>query len=127
LLEHKIILDEQAKQHGKSWNKNGVICPNFAGGLMEKAVPNKAIKKILTRHKELPQNLHAHSLRHSFVSLLISNGLDVVNVASLAGDTIEIISKHYAHSFAERRAAAMNIVGESFAQLNNSPHYLKIS
>ena len=127
LLEHKIILDEQAKEHGKSWNKNGVICPNLAGGLMEKAVPNKAIKKILNQYKELPQKLHAHSLRHSFVSLLISNGLDVVNVASLAGDTIEIISKHYAHSFAERRAAAMNIVGDSFAQLNNSNNYLKIS
>ncbi|MBQ3224855.1 MAG: hypothetical protein IJB42_04020, partial [Oscillospiraceae bacterium] len=73
-----------------------------------------------------PQGLHAHSLRHSFVSLLISNGLDVVNVASLAGDTIEIISKHYAHSFAERRAAAMDIVGNSFAQLENHPNYLKI-
>lgn len=97
------------------------------GELMEKAMPNKAIKKILNKNKELPQGLHAHSLRHSFVSLLISNGLDFVNVASLAGDTIEIISKHYAHSFAERRAAAMNIVGDSFAQLNNSSNYLRIS
>ena len=41
----------------------------------------------------------------------------MVNVAALVGDTIEIISKHYAHSFAERRAAAMDIVGASFAQL----------
>jgi len=39
--------------------------------------------------------------------------------AALAGDTIEVISKHYAHSFAERRAAAMDVVGASFAQLGS--------
>jgi hypothetical protein len=65
-------------------------------------------------------------MRHSFVSLLIANGLDVVNVAALAGDTIEIISKHYAHSFAERRAAAMDIVGASFAGLGNAPAPLRL-
>ena len=62
---------------------------------------------------------------HTFISLLISNGVDVVNVAALAGDTIEIISKHYAHSFAERRAAAMDVVGDSFAQLG-SPAPLRL-
>ena len=65
-------------------------------------------------------------MRHSFVSLLIANGLDVVNVAALAGDTIEIISKHYAHSFAERRAAAMDVVGASFAQLGTTPPPLRL-
>ena len=82
---------------------------------MDKAAPNKAVKKIVSAREDLPHSLHAHSLRHSFVSLLIANGLDVVSVAALAGDTIEIISKHYAHSFAERRAAAMDAVGASFA------------
>ena len=89
---------------------------------MDKATPNKAVKRILTARKELPRGLHAHSMRHSFVSLLIANGLDAVNVAALAGDTIEIISKHYAHSFAERRAAAMDTVGDSFAQLSSPAH-----
>ena len=81
----------------------------------------------MKERKDLPQNLHAHSLRHSFVSLLISKGLDVVNVASLAGDTIEIISNHYAHSFAEYRAAAMEVVGKSFEQLGNNQNYLSLS
>jgi len=49
-----------------------------------------------------------------------------VNVAALAGDTIEIISKHYAHSFAERRAAAMDVVGDSFAQLGTTPPPLRL-
>jgi integrase len=119
LLEHKRLLDENARLLGSVWQDNGVVCPNATGGLMCKSTPNKAVKRILNARKELPRRLHAHSMRHSFVSLLISNGLDVVNVAALAGDTIEIISKHYAHSFAERRAAAMEVVGASFAQLGS--------
>ena len=120
LLNHKNAQDEQTRTLGSAWENNGLICPNTTGGLMGKSTPNKAVKKILNAHPELPSDLHAHSLRHSFVSLLISNGLDVVNVAALAGDTIEIISKHYAHSFAARRAAAMDVVGNSFAQLGNT-------
>lgn len=120
LLEHKNWLDEYSRSLGPMWQEYGVVCPNKTGGLMDKVSPNKAVKRILAARKDLPRGLHAHSMRHSFVSLLISNGLDVVNVAALAGDTVEIISKHYAHSFAERRAAAMDIVGASFAQLNNN-------
>lgn len=127
LLNHKTILDERARALCSAWKDNGLVCPNLTGGLMDKATPNKTVKRILNARKELPRGLHAHSLRHSFVSLLISNGLDVVNVAALAGDTIEIISKHYAHSFAERRAAAMDVVGNSFAQLGNNSNYLSLS
>ena len=126
LLEHKKEQDKYSYSLGSLWQDNGVICTNSTGGLMAKSTPNKAVKRILNARKELPQGLHAHSMRHSFVSLLISNGLDVVNVAALAGDTIEIISKHYAHSFAERRAAAMDVVGASFAQLGNTPTPLRI-
>ena len=94
---------------------------------MAKSMPNKAVKRILNAYKELPRELHAHSMRYTFISLLISNGVDVVNVAALAGDTIEVISKHYAHSFAERRAAAMEVVGASFATLANNPDPLKLA
>ena len=126
LLEHKAQQGEHARSLGSLWQNSGVICPNTMGGLMDKATPNKAVKRILNVRKELPRGLHAHSMRHTFISLLISNGVDVVNVAALAGDTIEIISKHYAHSFAERRAAAMDIVGASFAALGNNPAPLQL-
>ncbi|MCL2337753.1 MAG: site-specific integrase [Firmicutes bacterium] len=127
LFEHKRHLEEYSRSLGSLWQNNGIVCPNTTGGLMNKAIPNGAIKRILNARKELPRGLHAHSMRHTFVSLLISGGLDVVNVAALAGDTIEIISKHYAHSFAERRAAAMDIVGDSFASLVNNPAPLRLA
>ena len=119
LLEHKKEQEAYSSSLGSIWQENGVICPNSTGALMARNVPSKAIKRIKDARKDLPQGLHAHSMRHSFVSLLISNGLDVITVSYLAGDTPEIILKHYAHSFAERRAAAMDVVGDSFAQLTN--------
>lgn len=117
LLQHKEKQEEYAVSLGSIWQENGVICTNTTGGLLDKSQPNNAVKRILNARKELPRRLHAHSLRHSFISLLIADGLDIVSVAVLAGDTIEIISKHYAHSFAERRATAMDIIGNTFAQL----------
>ena len=126
LIHQKNYLDNQSRLLGSAWNENNLVCPNLTGGLMDKFAPNRAIKRIAKQSKSLPQGLHAHSLRHSFVSLLISNGVDIVNVASIAGDTIEIISKHYAHSFAERRASAMEFIGASFSQMG-STQYLSLS
>jgi len=127
LSNHKKYLDDCSLTLGSLWQESGVVCPNTTGGLMIKSAPNKAIKRIIGEINELPRGLHAHSLRHSFVSLLISNGFDLVTVAALAGDTIEIISKHYAHSFAERRVAAMDIVGASFAQIGISSTPLQLT
>lgn len=69
LLKHKAVQDEQARKLGSAWQDNGLICPNLTGGLMDKATPNKAVKRILKERKDLPQNLHAHSLRHPYVKL----------------------------------------------------------
>jgi integrase len=121
LIKHKSEQERYSASIGDLWQENGLICTNTKGGLMDKSSPNKAIKRAVNARQELPCGLHAHSMRHSFVSLLISNGLDLVTVAALAGDTIEIISKHYAHSFAERRAAAMDVIGDSFTGIVQSP------
>ena len=40
---------------------------------------------------------------------------------------IGALSKHYAHSFVEYRAAAMEVVGKSFEQLGNNQNYLSLS
>ena len=43
---------------------------------------------------------------HSFVSRLISNGIDPVTVAALAGDKVETILKVYAHEYDRARRGA---------------------
>jgi integrase len=127
LIGHREAQSLYARSIGPVWQDNGLACPNTTGGLMGAAAPNKAVKRVISARRELPRGLHAHSMRHSFVSLLISAGHDLVSVAALAGDTIEIISKHYAHSFAERRAAAMDNVGAAFAQATQGPSPLRLA
>jgi integrase len=133
LPRREILINHTAEQERYStsisslWQDNDLICPNTTGGLMNHTMPNKVLKRIVNANKELPRGLHAHSMRHSFVSLLISNGLDLVTVAALAGDTIEIISRHYAHSFAERRASAMDVIGASFAGVLQNPIPIRLA
>jgi site-specific recombinase XerD len=118
LISHKAEQDTRAALIGSAWTDNGLVCPNQSGGIMNRTQPYIAVKSLVNAHKELPQELHPHSLRHSFVSMLISQGVDVVHVASLAGDTVEVISKIYAHAFKEREAAAMEQIGAAFAQVS---------
>lgn len=115
---------------GSAWEDKGLVCPNTTGGIMTASKLQNAIYKIIRANSSLPKDLHPHSLRHSFVSLLIAKGLDVVNVATLAGDTVEVISKIYAHSFKERQAAAMDMIGAAFADalpVNPAPALLAVA
>lgn len=41
--------------------------------------------------------MSCHDLRHSYVSRLVANGVDLATVAELAGDKIATIMKVYAH------------------------------
>ena len=121
LLEHKTEQSLYARSIGSAWVEMGLVAPNQTGGIMERSRLHTAVKSIVKANPALPQDLHPHSLRHSFVSLLISSGLDVVTVASLAGDTVDIITRIYAHALKEREAAAMENIGGVFAQINATP------
>ena len=121
LLDHQDAQSRYARSIGSAWTEMGLVCPNQTGGIMERSRLHVAVKNIIKVNPELPQDLHPHSLRHSFVSLLISSGLDVVTVASLAGDTVDVITRIYAHALKEREAAAMDNIGGVFAQISALP------
>ena len=50
--------------------------------------------------------------------MLIASGMDIVTVASLAGDSVDVITKVYAHALKEREAAAMDKIGAVFEQIS---------
>ena len=120
LEDHRGEQSRQAAPLGSAWTDNGLICPNQSGGIMSRVQPYCAVVSIVRKHKELPPKLHPHSLRHTFVSMLIGQGVDVVHVASLTGDTPEVISKVYAHALKEYEARAMDKIGSAFAQVSAS-------
>lgn len=53
-----------------------------------------------------------HGLRHSHISLLINNGINILAVAKRAGDTVEMILKTYAHLFKENEEAIISLLNE---------------
>lgn len=56
----------------------------------------------------LPTNVTAYCLRHSTITDLIGAGLDVLQVAKLAGTSVMMIEKHYGHLRADAAVAALS-------------------
>ncbi len=55
-------------------------------------------------------DIRIHDLRHSYASMLISKGANFAVVASLLGDTIDMVIKTYAHSLEEDKIAVINSI-----------------
>ena len=70
--------------------------------------------QINTYLKRFGDNLSAHSLRHTYATKLLANGLDVKTVSSLLGDTPAMVMKTYLHFSSEMKAAASNAVANIF-------------
>ena len=117
LLAHKEKQASYALSLGSAWHDMDLVCPNNTGRILHRGKLGGAVEKIVKQNPALPQDLHPHSLRHSFVSLLIAQNVDIAVVAYLAGDTIAIITKHYTHALNERVAAAMDNVGAIFSRV----------
>ena len=55
----------------------------------------------------LPNTVTAYTLRHSVITDLVTNGLDLLTVAQLSGTSVTMIEKHYGHHRADHAAKAL--------------------
>ena len=55
----------------------------------------------------LPNTVTAYTLRHSVITDLVTNGLDLLTVAQLSGTSVVMIEKHYGHHRADHAAKAL--------------------
>ena len=100
LLQYKRLQNEQIESLGSLWKDNNLCFPNTTGGFMPQGTTNRAVLQIVTG-TDLPQDLHPHSLRHSFASLLIDGGADVKAVQGLLGHASATMTLDvYSHSLA---------------------------
>lgn len=65
----------------------------------------------VTEHYDL-KRITPHGLRHTFVTILISNNVPVTSIAKIIGDTPQTVMKTYAHSFEENEKKAMKVLSE---------------
>lgn len=53
-------------------------------------------------------DFHPHKLRHTFASISIKNGVDIVSVAAILGDAPETVMRTYLHDYEEGKRQASN-------------------
>jgi site-specific recombinase XerD len=70
---------------GKAWNKDKWKTP------IREAVHAASSKT------NVPKNATAYTFRHSIITDLVHQGLDLLSVAQLAGTSVRMVEKHYGH------------------------------
>jgi integrase len=97
LVEHQIV---QKAELGKLWSPEMWVFASRDGGMLSQNNIRREFKKIITR-LGMP-NFRIHDLRHSYVTWLISQGVDPKTVSTLVGHadtrlTLDIYTKAQEH------------------------------
>jgi integrase len=80
-----------SRADGKAWNKDAWKWPI-----------KEAVKKA-----GLPTGTTAYTLRHSVISDLVHDGLDLLTVAQISGTSVGMIEQHYGHLRSDVAAGAL--------------------
>lgn len=80
-----------ARADGKAWDKDA-----WKGPVKEAA-----------QAAELPHGTTTYTLRHSVISDLVHDGLDLLTVAQISGTSVMMIERHYGHLRSEVAASAL--------------------
>ena len=80
-----------ARADGRAWDKDGWKWP---------------VKAAATAAK-LPEGTTAYTLRHSTITDLVHDGLDLLTVAQISGTSVKMIEQHYGHLRGDVAAAAL--------------------
>lgn len=98
---HKVPLPAHARAVLDNWivyKKQSEVENNFIFGA-EHPISKNPIKHALDKYTKLAglPPIRIHDFRHSYVSMLLSNGANFAVIAKLIGDTIEQVVKTYSH------------------------------
>lgn len=80
-----------SRTNGKRWNKDAWKGPVKASAMAA----------------GLPEDTTAYTLRHSVISDLVHDGLDLLTVAQISGTSVRMIEKHYGHLRSEVAVSAL--------------------
>lgn len=96
---------------GDMWNDHGLVFPREDGAPMSSHTYRSWLYKFCEKNS-FPR-IHPHSLRHTFASVLISEGVDVVTVANMMGhsNTNTTLST-YSHVIEESKRKATECVAD---------------
>jgi integrase len=111
LKEYKTEQEKFRESLGNTWSEQGIVFPNSRGSYMVECSVIYYLKRTI-KGTAIPQTLTVHGLRHTFASLLISQGEIATNVSALLGHASTSATLNiYAHSFRVQQAVAMENIG----------------
>ena len=106
---------EQKLKNGDRWIETDKIFIRENGGVMHPDSITDFTKKFVKQHN-LP-NFTPHSLRHTNISLMIANGVDIKTVSSRAGHSnITTTGNIYTHQIQSANAKAAEKIGDILTQ-----------
>lgn len=106
----------QAKRLPDRWMDSGRVITSEDGSPMHPDRLTRWFGKFI-RRTDLPQ-IHVHSLRHTYATLCIANGVSITAVAAQLGHAnVAITATIYAHAIRTAQIAAADKVGGLFANV----------
>ena len=111
LERYKTYCKELLLLNGEKFNLSNYI---FISN--ETALPygTTAYRAVLYRvSKKIGIKVRAHTFRHTFATILISKGIDVVAVAGILGNTPKMVLQVYAHVIEKRNAELTDVINQS--------------
>ncbi len=106
-------LDREKEKWGDQWIDTDYIFTGEHGGKMNPDSVTCFFKRLTNRcrtnNPDFP-HLNPHAFRHTVVSHLLRQGLDIVTVAYYVGDDPYTIEKHYAHLIISGKKEAADIM-----------------
>lgn len=110
LQKHKFSQAVQKSIIGDTWKNENLVFTNKSGNFLHHCNINAQLKKLIAG-TDLPQNLHLHSLRHTYASLLINSDVTARVIADRLGHkTTRTTLDTYSHIFAETETKAMQAI-----------------
>ena len=135
ILDYYKLLDTVRKQN-KDWINNDHLFICTEGGKHSKPgeyanpdIFSDWFRKLLDNNaeeigfdNEKIKSVHLHTLRHSFCTHHLNEGLDIITISKLAGhSSTQVTSKIYAHSDIQKRQKAADSFGAIYSKVVEGP------
>lgn len=115
LQKYKIYCKKLLLSHGMKLKEDSyvLISPNSARPYGSVVYRDGLIRV----NKVTGLDVKPHTFRHTFATILISQGIDAVTVAKILGNTSEMVYKVYAHALENQTLKATNVIEKALESL----------
>lgn len=93
-------------KHARDLSPSGMLFARLGGEPWNRHTWKRPIR-LACQAAGFTEGVTAYTLRHSVITDLVQDGLDLMTVAQLAGTSVAMIEKHYAHLNWERASQAL--------------------